>query len=191
MKFKSQIIGLSLLILGLALVNQAIRAESKKSNNNSGGRLSRVEFFETRGSSLAPLINPGETIRLVYGYYDYQPVEREDLVAYNYAGQAAPIIKIVKAIPGDEWRLEKNNRQNSYQIIVNGQPLKNSENEFYQISESNIQILKLYVRNYPTIPENTYLILGNQTTGTLDATRFGLISKRDIVGKAERRDKRR
>ena len=176
---------LSLLILYLALGVTTIRTESEELGNNSGNCITKVEFFEVRGNSLAPLINPGETIKLAYGYYNCHPVEKEDIIAYKYAGNDAPLIKLVKAVSGDRWHLKKNNRQNSYQIIVNDKPLKNSQGEFYQIPESNIRMLKLYVKSYPVLPENTYLILGNQVSGSLDATRFGLIDKSDILGKVK------
>lgn len=185
MKFKKLVIRLSLLFFCLVLGYLAFQIKSEKSEDNSDGRLAEVKQFEVRGDSLAPLINPGQTIKLVYGYYDYQPVKREDIIAYNYAGNAVPIIKIIKAIPGDKWELKKNDQSDSYRIIVNGQSLKNSLGEFYQIPEAEIKMLKLYVRDYPIIPLNTYLILGNRTAGTLDATRFGLINKKDIIGKVE------
>lgn len=145
----------------------------------------KMERFEVRGDSLAPLIKPGQTIELVSGYYNCQPVQREDIVAYKYAGNQAPIIKIVKAVPGDKWRLEADKPGQAYQILVNDGPLKNSLGQLYQISAANSKMLKLYAQSYSTIPENTYLILGNQIAGSLDATRFGLISQSDILGKVE------
>ena len=145
--------------------------------------VAKVEQFEVRGSSLAPLINSGQVIKLFYGYYNCHPIRREEIVAYNYAGNDAPIIKIVKAIPGDKWRLNKNNH--SYQIIVNNKALKNSEGKLYQIPENKITMLKLYTKSYPVLPEDTYLILGNRVSGSLDASRFGLIDKGNILGKVE------
>jgi len=138
-----------------------------------------------RGSSMEPLIKAGQTLILLENYYQCHPVQRGDIVAYNYAGNDVPIIKIVKAIPGDSWRIKKEYQQNSYQIIVNDKPLKNSEGKYYQIPESNIKMLKLYAKSYPLLPDNTYLILGNNISGSLDATRFGLVSKSDILGKVE------
>lgn len=169
----------------LALGARTIKTGAEEPGNNSGSCVTKVEFPEVRGSSLAPLINQGETIKLLKGYYNCHPVEREDIIAYKYAGNDAPIIKLVKAVPGDKWHLKKNEQQNSYQIIVNGKPLKNSEGKYYGIPESKIRMLKLYVQDYPVLPENTYLILGNQISGSLDATRFGLIDKSDILGKVE------
>jgi len=185
MKFKKLIIILSLLILALAFLNLTTWVKSKKPENNSVGSGQKIDFPEVRGDSLFPLIKPGQTIKLVHDYYDNRPAERGDIIAYNYAGDTAPIIKIVKAIPGDKWHLEKGNSQDGYRIIINDQPIKNSEGEFYLIPEAKIKMLEIYVQGYPIIPENTYLILGNQTAGTLDATQFGLISKSDILGKIE------
>jgi hypothetical protein len=71
-----------------------------------------------------------------------------------------------------------------YEIIVNNTPLTTSDGRPYQIPTNNIAMLKLYASSYPTIPQNTYLILGNLPSGTLDSSRFGLVGKIDIIGKA-------
>jgi type IV secretory pathway protease TraF len=34
------------------------------------------------------------------------------------------------------------------------------------------------------IPSNTYLLLGDQANGSVDASVFGLVDKSDIIGKA-------
>lgn len=183
MRFKRLKFYLSLIILVLPLGQGVVKADGEEQGDNLSGHMARVESVEVRGMSLAPLINPGQTVKLVYGYYESHPVEREDIVAYKYAGNDVPIIKLVKAVPGDKWFLKKDEHQDSYQIIVNGQALKNSENKYYQIPESKIKMLKLYVKSYPVLPDNTYLILGNKVSGSSDSTRFGLIDKSDIVGK--------
>ena len=63
-----------------------------------------------------------------------------------------------------------NDYQNAFQVKI------------YEISESKIRILELYTQNYPVLPEDTYLILGDKITGSLDSTSFGLIHKDDILG---------
>jgi len=35
------------------------------------------------------------------------------------------------------------------------------------------------------IPENTYLLLGNRVSGSVDSTTFGLVDKSGIVAKVE------
>ena len=43
-------------------------------------------------------------------------------------------------------------------------------------------MLNLYVTSYQgVIPENTFLVLGNQENGTMDSSQFGLIHKNDVL----------
>jgi len=133
------------------------------------------------GMSLSGLIEPGETVKIIKDYYNCHTVQRDDIVAYNYAGRTNFIIKIVKAIPNDVWKLQNTGKGNL--IIVNGQSLKNSKGQEYVIPDEKSAMLALYVKDYPKIPDKTYLLLGNDPQGTLDSTRFGLVGLQDIVGK--------
>lgn len=143
----------------------------------------KTSEFIVRGDSLDPLIKAGDQVEVIEGYYDSHPVEKEDIVVYKYAGNDVPIIKAVKAIPKDEWRLESDELGEFYRVVVNGKILKNSEEKDYQISESDAKMLELYAKSYAIIPEDAYLVLGNKVEGSLDATKFGLIGKSDIVGR--------
>ncbi len=131
--------------------------------------------YEVRGSSLSGLIEPGSCILVAEGYYNCNDVKRGEVVAYNYRGNNNLIIKIVKAIPGDSFSL------NNSRILVNGEILRNTEGKEYIIRDT--RMLSLYTKDYPIIPEDTFLILGNLASGSLDSSRFGLISKQDIRGR--------
>ena len=137
-----------------------------------------------RGDSLEPLIKNGQEIKILYGYYKCSEVKRGDIVAYDYKGNPEPIIKIVKAIPGDKFSFQK--EETGWRILINDEILKNSENIPYLINENSYKLLRLYEKSFNGVaPENTYIILGNQPGGTLDSTRFGLIDKNDIIGRVE------
>ncbi len=136
-----------------------------------------------RGQSLAGLIEEGQTVRLLKGFYNCNPLRRGDIVAYNYSGQSELIIKIARGLPGDTFNLAKNQRGN-YNIIINSQAAKNSTGQTYELPEGRQRMLELYINDYQgVIPANAYLILGNQAEGSLDSIRFGLIGKEGIVGK--------
>jgi len=136
------------------------------------------------GMSLSGLIEPGETVKIIKDYYKCHTVQRNDIVAYNYAGRTNFIIKIVKAVPGDVWKLQSTDKGNL--IIVNGQQLKNSKGQEYVIPDEKSTMLTLYTKDYPEIPDKAYLLLGNDPQGTLDSTKFGLVGLQDIVGKVEK-----
>lgn len=142
-----------------------------------------VKEVTVRGSSMSPFINPEQTVTALFGYYDCNSIERNDVVLYAYSGNENFLIKFIRAVPGDRWNLKETN--GSYEIVVNDVSLTNSEGKAYQIFGASVRTLELYVKDYPVIPEDVYLLLGDEINGSLDATRFGLVGKKDIVAKVE------
>lgn len=134
-----------------------------------------------KGDSLAPILNPGDEVKILFNYYECYDIEPNDIVAYHFAGQPdEPIIKIIKAVPGDSFKLQKTG--SIWQIFVNDKILKNSQGMPYTLPEPKQKMLALY---QGALKENTYLILGNLPEGSLDSARFGLIHKSDVLGKVE------
>ncbi len=127
-----------------------------------------------QGNSMLPLITNGQTIRYNHGYYQDHKVERSDIVIADVAAHSGLIIKRVVWIPGDVWSYS------GWTIILNGNILKNTAGEVYNIQS---KMLMLYSESYPIIPQDTFLILGDQISGTLDASKFWLISLPELVGK--------
>ncbi len=144
----------------------------------------KEEERTVRGSSLSPLIKSNQTIKALFNYYDCYEIKRGDIVLFDYAGNKNSVIKIVKGISGDKFELRQLN--SGYNIIVNGQIIKNSENEPYLVSGNAYKMLSLYERDYKgVIPENAYLLLGNRISGSVDSTTFGLVDKSGIIAKVE------
>jgi len=144
----------------------------------------KTQEMTVRGSSLDPLIKPEQTIKALFGYYDCYEVKRGDIVLFDYAGNKNPVIKIVNGISGDKFELRKSD--GGWNIIVNNEIIRNSEDKLYLISGNAYKMLSLYERDYKgVIPENAYLLLGNNTSGSVDSTTFGLIDKSGIIAKVE------
>ena len=145
----------------------------------------KIEEKIVNGHSMEPFFKDGETIKILIGYYNCHPVLREEVVAYSYQGSKNPIIKRVKGVAGDTFHLKK--EADGWVILINNQPVKNLLGEVYLLEEKDYQMLSLYKRDYQgKIPEDTYLILGDNLNGSLDSRNFGLIAKQDIIGKVEK-----
>ncbi len=140
----------------------------------------QTEERTVEGTSMTPLVKPGETVKVLLGYYACRSIERGDIVLYRYAGDPNPLVKMVQAVPGDHWSLE--NKNGYFLILVNSRVLRNSEGKEYQIPDTN-KMLPLYTQSYPVIPKDAYLILGDEIGGSLDSTHFGLVGQSDILGK--------
>lgn len=140
--------------------------------------------YIVRGDSLSGFMDSGEEVTALEGFYDCNPAERNDLVLYQYAGNKNYLIKSVKAVPEDKWHLK--DMGSYYLIFVNNKILKNDSEEEYRIPRNEAKMLLIYSKNYPQIPQNTYLLMGNVVSGSLDSTKFGLVDKSDIVAKVTR-----
>lgn len=144
------------------------------------------EVRTVRGNSLAPLIQNGQAIKILFGYYDCHDVGRGDLVVYRYGGTQDPIIKSVKGVEGDAFSLQEGEGGFVWHMLINNAVVKNSQDQPYIVGPGAYNILSLYIRDYGgIIPENSYLILGDLVSGSLDSTTFGFVDKSDILGKAE------
>ncbi|MGB9762548.1 MAG: signal peptidase I [Minisyncoccia bacterium] len=143
-----------------------------------------VEIKIVRGNSLEPLVKSGSQIKAFLGYYNCHEIQRGDLVLYRYSGDKVPLLKIVKGIPNDTFHLILNSN-NEYNLLINNKVVKNSQGIPYTFSGNKYKMLALYENDYKgIIPPNTYLLLGDQVNGSVDATVFGLVDKSDIIGKA-------
>lgn len=141
--------------------------------------LTKTQTLLINGSSLSPLLENNSEITALLNHYSCHEIERNDLVLYKYSGNKNPLIKIARGIPGDRFEIKDDN------IYINTTLLKNSENNPYILDSRAKTMLSLYINDYKgIIPKDTYLLLGNQTSGSLDSTRFGLVSRDDILGKA-------
>ena len=134
------------------------------------------------GDSMDGILSDGQKVTVLENYYACHDVARGDIVVYNYPGQ--PIVKKVMGMSGDMLGLQASGA--GWNILINGQPLKNAQGEKYLIGQSGDSMLSLYVHDYKgTIPAGSYLILGNLAGGSNDSTAFGLVGGTDFLGKVQ------
>jgi signal peptidase I len=136
-----------------------------------------------RGNSLMPLLKAEDEVKIWRGYYQSHPVKKGDLVLVDYTGRKNALIKLVKGIAGDRLDLQKADDGKRWYILINGKILKNSEGRNYILTGKRYKKLSLHEGD---IPKDSYLVLGNVPTGSLDATRFGLVERSQIIAKVEK-----
>ncbi len=180
MIFLCMIVGMSI-VSGCSEEKKEINTLSTTSNPVTIHDTCQTEIIESdvRWSSMVPMYQDGDMIQYSSGYYRCHDVARDDIVIFDTAGRL--IIKRVVWIPWDRWEYH------SGTVIMNNLPLKNTVWEIYHIES---KMLDMYARSYPTIPNDTYMLLGNNPDGTLDSSKFWLIAKQDIVGKVVPNEKK-
>jgi signal peptidase I len=186
---KNKKIALILIIAILILINVINFCFWLKNKNNSQklsdiqtNCISKIEEKIVSGTSLSGILEPGTKIKVLYNYYQCHEAQREDIVMFQPDPELNPVVKIIKGLPGDSLALRGDGK--NWNILVNGEMLKTSTGEAYQVNDNAFQMLSLYIRDYQgKIPSKAHLLLGNAISGSLDSTKFGLIDISDIIGK--------
>ena len=116
------------------------------------------------GSSMVPTLHNGEI--LILKKYD-KTYERFDIVVIDYNGEK--LVKRIIGMPGENIKY-KNDK-----LYVNGKKIE----EPVELETENFSLINL---GYNKIPDDYYLVLGDNRYNSTDSRTIGLISKDDILG---------
>ena len=128
---------------------------------------------------MSPRIAPGQMIEVLQGPAEcLGTLKHGDVVLFHSDSSRIPLIKAIRGLPGDRFEISNG------KIIINGAPATNSAGEPYQLSPVRAAMIALYVHDdHGIIPPDSFLVMGENPAGTLDSTRFGLVTRQEILGK--------
>ncbi len=130
---------------------------------------------EIRGTSLTPLYKDGDHVDAVTLQCLGREIVQNDIVIFKSGASQLPLIKRVIAVPGDRFTFGGNN------LIVNGTPVINSENNPFYLSDNAGKLIHLYETQFKNVlPADIYLVMGDHD-GVLDSSRLGPVAKQDIL----------
>jgi signal peptidase I len=175
----------ALVVIGVVATRQSSAPIVTAGQNAAGKNCAVTKTEDTvSGQSMDGIIANGQKITVLQNYYACNPIERGDVVVYSFSATQERIVKSVKGIPGDTFALKPSGAV--WNLIINGSVAKDSTGEPYQLDARGNAMLSLYAHDYKgVIPADSYLILGNVPTGSLDSTHFGLVSDTDFIGKVQ------
>ncbi len=125
------------------------------------------------GHSMEPNLNDSDILLLDKVSYRIKNPKRFDLVTFKYDNNSQYLIKRVIGLPGENIVYKDN------VLYVNG--VEYQEN----FLTDDVQTIDFSLENlgYTTIPENMYLVLGDNRDNSIDSRYIGLISADEIIGK--------
>ncbi len=132
-----------------------------------------LSFSQVVGPSMEPTHQDGEVMLLSKMHYTFFDVKRNDVIALESEG-VRMLIKRVIGLPGETIEYKDNI------LYINGEGfeeniVKDLETEDFKLSE--------LVGEYDVIPEDMYLVLGDNRADSYDSRDFGLVPIDDILGK--------
>lgn len=118
---------------------------------------------QVKGDSMLDTLQDGDIMLLDIIGYRFHDIKRFDIVVVD--AEQEWIIKRVIGLPGEKIEYKDN------QLYVNGKKVKDA----YGSQETkDFQV---------TVPENSYFVLGDNRTNSLDSRYFGAFPKKNIIGK--------
>ncbi len=130
-----------------------------------------VSLQQVVGPSMEPTLKDGDILLLSKIHYKIFGVERNDVIALSY-DDSKYLIKRVIGLPGESIEYKDN------KLYIDGEAY---EENIYEDMVTND--FKLSDMGHETIPEDMYLVLGDNRGNSLDSRDIGLIGKEDILGK--------
>ncbi len=107
---------------------------------------------------------------------------RGDLVLYRVSKSHDPVVLKVAGIPGDTFKLKKDENRNSWNIEINGETLMEGGKP-YHFGSANPPALKLYQdAQKGLLDKSSVLIFSTKSPGEQDSGSLGVLSTNDIVG---------
>lgn len=124
------------------------------------------------GPSMDPTYKDQDIVILNKLHYRLFEIKRFDVVSLKYDGSKY-LIKRVIGLPGDKVEYKNNN------LFINNKMIEEEFLEENVITED----FSLTSLGYEKIPEDMYLVLGDNRENSLDSREIGLIKAEDILGK--------
>jgi len=134
-----------------------------------------VTLQQNVGPSMQPTLNNGDALILNKTAYKLGTVKRNDVIAFLYDGTKY-LVKRVIGLPGERIDYKDNTlyidgKAYTEKFLSNDVITKDFSMEDIKGCEDG------------TIPKNTYLVLGDNRTDSMDSRDIGVIEKDDIMGK--------
>lgn len=132
-----------------------------------------VGLQQVVGPSMNPTLKEGNIVIVNKLLYHFSDIDRNDIVVLSQDEKY--MVKRVVGLPGETVEYKDN------YVIVNGETYKESFIDLDKVHTNDFSIKDL---GYDVIPEDMYLVLGDNRENSLDSRDYGLVSKKQIVGKA-------
>ena len=141
-----------------------------------------LQPYKVEGSSMYPTMKSGDFVlvnKVIYWEvpfyesispkYIFHGPQRGELVIFQFPyDRSRKFVKRVIAVPGDTLEIKAGS------IIINSQAI--SEPYVSTSSKEDVRAL--------TVPRNSYFVLGDNRQNSQDSRSFGLVSSKDILGRA-------
>jgi signal peptidase I len=135
-----------------------------------------LQPHKIKGQSMIPNFQDGEYLLTDKVTYRFSQPKRGDVVVFEAPGtNSEEFIKRIIGLPSEKISLSNGH------VLVNGQIL---EEQYLPVGLATEGGIFLKEDGTVTVPENTYLVLGDNRVASSDSRTWGFVAKNKITGRA-------
>lgn len=131
-----------------------------------------VSVQQVVGPSMNPTFEEGDILLLDKVSYRFREIRRNEVVALKYDGSKY-LIKRVIGLPGESIEYKNN------YLYINGEKYRETIYEGIETEDFTLE----EIAGVNKIPDDMYLVLGDNRSNSTDSREIGLIKKSDIIGR--------
>lgn len=128
-----------------------------------------VQLAKVNGESMMPNFEPSQLL-VVSKISSKDNYKRGDVIIFKYNGKK--LIKRLVGLPGEKVQIIDND------IYINDSKIE----DYVDIKMTEIENNKLTGEGI-TLKEGEYIFLGDNRNNSIDSRRFGVVKKKDVIGK--------
>lgn len=141
-----------------------------------------TQLHSMRQPDMGKLLEKTRQFKILVGYFDCNPPQRGDLVAFQSGEAELPLVRVVRGIPGDRVELSATEGDH-WEIVVNGDPAVEAGAQVRWSPPTTPPPLSEKLASQEGIlGEDEYLLLAVTRLGESDSVVLGPASKAQIIG---------
>lgn len=140
-----------------------------------------IQPFIVEGLSMSPTLDNNDYLLVDKLSYRFHEPQRGDVVVFRYPkDERFNYIKRIIGLPGETIRITKNNvmianNQNPDDLILHENYIKDIDGPLINNGRKVIAV---------DIPKDQYFVMGDNRQGSSDSREWGLLPKREIIGRS-------
>jgi len=132
-----------------------------------------IEGYYIPSGSMEPTLVPGERVLVAKFIYHFTEPQRGDIIVFRYPLDSRKnLIKRIVGLPGETIKIENG------LVYINGVPLEGElfARPYYDAG--------YYGQGEKVIPEDSYFVLGDNSSNSDDSRFWGYVPRKNILGRA-------
>jgi hypothetical protein len=172
-------------IIGVCLSVWAILVFRHKNVETQSNCEVREETASINEPIMDGLLAANSKVKYFYGWYNCHNPSKGDLVLYRYSYKTEPIVRVVRAVEGDHFKLLPDSKRHAWNLLVNDEKVMAKEGAYFFGAETP-PTLSLYVKSHGgTLRAGELILLSSVPPGSLDSGVLGIRQVRDVLAKVE------